>query len=174
MTVRVMGLDLSITATGIALADSRLLTVGGTAAHGDRRLASIADAIEEAVQDCWPHLVVVEDLPTHAHGAGITGMVHGVTRLTLLRYGIPYALVIPATLKKYATGRGGASKADMRMELYKRAGLDIRDDNQADAWWLRAAGLDQLGAAPLTMPKANRAALAKVAWPTPDLEGSTR
>lgn len=165
MSLRVIGLDLSITATGIALADGQLLTVGGPAAMGDRRLVDIAARIDDAVQEHWPHLVVIEDLPTHAHGAGITGMVHGVARLTLLRRHIPYALVIPSTLKKYATGNGGASKSDMRMALYQRAGLDIRDDNQADAAWLRAAGLDHLGEPPLVMPKVNRAALTKVTWP---------
>lgn len=171
MTARVIGLDLSITATGVALPDGELLTIGGPAAHGDRRLTAIAARIEHAIQDHWPHLAVIEDLPTHAHGSGVTGMVHGVVRLTLLRRGIPYALVTPATLKKYATGNGGAGKPDLRMELYKRAGLDIRDDNQVDAAWLRAAGLDHLGVPPLPMPQANRAALGKVAWPTLNLEG---
>lgn len=173
MSARVIGLDLSITATGVALPDGELLTIGGTAAHGDRRLTAIAARIDHAIQDHWPHLAVIEDLPTHAHGAGVTGMVHGVVRLTLLRRSIPYALVTPATLKKYATGNGGAGKADMRMELYKRSSLDVRDDNQTDAWWLRAAGLDHLGEPPLPMPKANRAALGKVVWPTLNLEGIT-
>jgi Holliday junction resolvasome RuvABC endonuclease subunit len=166
---RVVGLDLSLAATGIARSDSTLTTVNTTKATGDQRLLVIERHVAEAI-GVWheypkPHLAVIEDLPTHAHSSGITGMVHGVIRVVLMRSGVPYALVPPATLKKYATGKGNATKADMRMALFQRAGLDLRDDNQVDAWWLRAAGLDHLGHPPVNLPKAQREALAKVAWP---------
>jgi Holliday junction resolvasome RuvABC endonuclease subunit len=92
-------------------------------------------------------------------------MVQGVVRLALLRQGVPYVTVVAATLKKYATGNGGANKSDMRMALYQRAGIDERNDNKVDAWWLRHAGLDHFGEAIVQLPAAQRAALAKVAWP---------
>lgn len=160
---RVLGLDLSITATGVAPWNGDPYTIGGPAVHGDRRLIRIAQVVHrEAVTVDW---AVIEDLPTHAYGSGITGMVHGVVRTVLLQTDIAYALVPPAVLKKYATGRGNATKADMRMALYQRTGLDIRDDNQVDAWWLRCMGLDHLGHPPITVPKTQRAALDTVTWP---------
>ncbi|MFI7449575.1 hypothetical protein ACIBQX_18910 [Nonomuraea sp. NPDC049714] len=165
----VTGLDLSMTATGVAyLAAGQLVTatIRPTPGIGDQRLLYIAEHVGLAVGiNGQTDLAMVEDLPTHAHGAGITGMVHGAIRMTLLTLGVPYALVTPASLKKYATGKGNATKADMRMALFQRAGLDLRDDNQVDAWWLRAAGLDHLGHPLVTLPKAQREALAKVAWP---------
>ena len=164
MIPTVIGVDPSITATGLALSDGSLITVGGKADRGDDRLLDIACAMGTACYDA--DLVVIEDLPTHAHGAGTTGMVQGVIRLMCLRAGVPYALVTAATLKKYATGSGAAGKADMRMALYKRTGTDVRDDNQCDAWWLRAAGLEHLGHAVVKLPAAQVAALAKVQWPT--------
>jgi hypothetical protein len=161
----VMGLDLSIAATGWQVAGR-----GGVlpllARLGDSRLVSIEDHVVEQIRILGGvDLVVIEDLPTHAHGAGITGMVHGAVRPRLIRMGIPYALVTPATLKKYATGRGNAPKPDLRMELYKRAGLDLADDNHVDAWWLWHAGMEHLGHPTFQLPSAQSTALAKVTWP---------
>jgi Holliday junction resolvasome RuvABC endonuclease subunit len=159
----VIGVDPSITATGVALSDGSLITVGGKSDRGDERLLDIACLIGTSVTRA--DLVVMEDLPTHAHGAGISGMVQGVVRLMCLRASVPYALVTAATLKKWATGSGNADKSDMRMALYKRTGLDVRDDNQVDAWWLRAAGLECLGQSVVEMPTAQIKALAAVSWP---------
>ena len=163
MSLTVIGVDPSITATGVALSDGSLITVGGKAERGDERLLDIACLIGGAVHHA--DLVVMEDLPTHAHGAGITGMVQGVLRLMCLRASVPYVTVPAATLKKFATGKGNATKPDMRMALYQRTGEDIRDDNQVDACWLRFAGLQHLGLPQVKLPAAQVAALAKVTWP---------
>lgn len=162
---RVLGLDLSLTATGICHPDGTTTTVKGTAADGDRRLLRIARAIEDALDRQRPRLVVIEDLPTHAKGAGITGMVHGAVRTLLLDELIPYALIPAATLKAFATGKGNASKPDMAVAAFERAGRKFSDDNQCDAWWCHIAGLTRLGAAPFTLPATQTTRLAKVAWP---------
>jgi hypothetical protein len=161
----VVGLDLSLTATGIAYGDGHgtTTTIGGPATHGDRRLLGIAAHVRKLALGA--HLAVIEDLPTHAQAAGITGMVHGAVRLILIQLGVRYALVPPATLKRYATGRGNAGKPEMAVASFKRAGLEFTDDNQCDAWWLRAAGLDYLGHPIVALPADQRAALLRVRWP---------
>lgn len=156
----VLGIDPSLTATGIAYRDGTTATVK-TRNTGDRRLVAIQEAVAVAT-DMDTRLAVLEDLPTHAQGAGLTGMVQGVIRVTLIDNEVPYVTIAPATLKKYATGSGSATKADMRMALYQRTGLDLRDDNQVDAWWLRAAGLQMLGHPVVTVPRVQVDALAKV------------
>ncbi|MER5703493.1 hypothetical protein ABT023_16330 [Micromonospora sp. NPDC002296] len=153
-----------MTATGIAWCDGTTYTVT-TKATGDARLLAIVGEAARAVDGRDIDLVVIEDLPTHAKAAGITGMVHGAVRAYLLRLGTPYALITPASLKKYATGRGNAGKPEMAVALYKRLGRELADDNQVDALWLRAAGLDHLGHPPAPMPAAQRAALTAVTWP---------
>jgi Holliday junction resolvasome RuvABC endonuclease subunit len=164
VSARVIGLDLSMTATGIAHVDGTTSTVRSRST-GDRRLVDIVGEVALAITGRIVQLVVIEDLPTHAKAAGITGMVHGVVRAYLLTQMVPYALVTPATLKKYATGRGNAGKPEMAVAAYKRLGRELGDDNQVDALWLREAGLDHLGVPAAQMPAANRAALAVVSWP---------
>lgn len=160
----VLGLDLSIAATGWSLGG-----VTGTwllpAATGDRRLVTLRTRVDELLQQGRVDLAVIEGFVVHSNAAATIGMVHGAIRSLLIARRVPYALVAPATLKKYATGRGGAAKPDMRMELYKRAGIDLPDDNQVDAWWLHAAGLDHLGHPPLALPENHRQALTKIIWP---------
>jgi len=65
-------------------------------------------------------------------------------------------------LKKYATGKGTAPKPDLRMELYKRSGLDVADDNAVDALWLLAIGRELAGDPLWEMPQAHREALGKL------------
>ncbi|MFI6903059.1 hypothetical protein ACIBKY_17485 [Nonomuraea sp. NPDC050394] len=174
MTHFVVGLDLSLTATGLADTPGTrtikpgIRTIKAGDLRGCDRFAYIASEIFGDGMAQTADLVVIEG-PAYSRALGsghheAAGLWwHIVYRLTALD--VPYAVVPPTTLKKYATGRGGATKPDMRMALFQRAGLDLRDDNQVDAWWLRAAGLDHLGHPPVTLPQAQRDALAKVAWP---------
>lgn len=169
MTYRhIIGIDASVTATAIA-DDNGVQVYGGKDPKlGDVRLSRIYDGICDHLRrvDSATTLVVMEDLPMHAKAAGVTGMAQGVVRLALARHQTRPVLVAAATLKAYATGSGSASKPDMRVELYKRTGLDLPDDNKVDAWWLRQAGLD-IVAHPdaITLPKHHRSRLGKVAWP---------
>lgn len=165
--MKVVGLDLSLTGTGIAYVDGTIATLK-TALRGLERLAwivaTVTDTVEPGAADV--DLVVIEDVaPVRANAIAQLAMLHGAVRLTLHKRGVPMAFVPPATLKKYATGRGVATKPDMRMALYKRVGIDLADDNQVDAWWLRAAGLDHLGTPVIDMPATHRDALKKVEWP---------
>jgi len=165
--MKIIGLDLSIRATGVAFDDGTagLLTIKPRS-KGDDRLVEITQAVRAILMPLEGPvmLVVIEDLPTGLRNAaaGSLGMVHGAVRAELIRLGMPYTTVPPATLKVYATGRGNAQKPDMRMELFKRTGLDVADDNQVDAWWLRALGLDLLGRPALDLPKMHRRALDKL------------
>ena len=139
------GIDPSLTATGVAWPDGKLHTIKTKSSDKDWRLVEINDVIENGVIHDPISLVIMEDLPRNAMHAGITGMVQGVIRKILQQACIPYALVVPSTLKKAATGDGRADKKKM-LEFYTKAtGLVNKDDNQVDAYWLRQVGLALTG-----------------------------
>ena len=116
-----------------------------------RRLPALRDAIESALSHPvrgLPTLVVMEDLPTHAKSAGLTGQVQGIARELCTRYAIPFATVPAATLKVFATNSGKADKRDMWLALPSAAlqeAMPVKQDGEVDAWWLRQMGLALLG-----------------------------
>lgn len=164
---KVLALDLSITATGVCLPTGVTVTlsVPGGAKVGDARLLSIRDYVRESLRIQPADMVVIEGPVTRTNTATVSGMVHGAVRTALMDLGVPYALVPPATLKAYATGKGNADKTAMAIAALKRGGREFPDDNQCDAWWLRAAALDWYGSPEFPLPVEQRKRLAKVDWP---------
>lgn len=138
----------------------------------NRRLAGIVHQLDDVVLGIKPfrfdrtELVAIE-APSLAQRAqagtldrnGLWWLI--VARLHTLD--IPVVEVAPTSLKKFATGKGNATKPDMRMALFQRAGIDERDDNRVDAWWLRQVGLHLVGdPEAIPLPLTHTAALAKV------------
>ncbi|PKQ20162.1 MAG: hypothetical protein CVT66_06160 [Actinobacteria bacterium HGW-Actinobacteria-6] len=162
----VVGLDPSLAATGICVsgfAPKTIVTKPGTKAITTRicRLNVIAAEVMNRVH---PGSLVVIEAPGFSRGAQpghhqLAGLWWLLVILLDAR-GVQFVEVSPSTLKKFATGRGNATKADMRMALFKRAGIDLPDDNQVDAWWLMQIGLHLVGSADvIDLPKDQLAVL---------------
>ncbi len=58
---------------------------------------------------------------------------------------VPYEAIPVGTVKKRATGVGNCSKGDMVEAAFRSFGMVGEDDNQADAIWILAVGLEELG-----------------------------
>ncbi len=163
MTVKVLGLDLSITGTGLAHT-----VEGAVCTHliktrdkdKDLRLADIRRVVREFGEGAA--LALIEAPTPRSPSSVISGMVQGVVRLQLLDMGIPYGTLMPASLKKYATGRGTGDKVPMAIAALKRAGLEFPDDNQCDAFWLWVAANDHLAQPVFDLPAVNRESLKKI------------
>jgi crossover junction endodeoxyribonuclease RuvC len=56
-----------------------------------------------------------------------------IMRLTLFEAGFAFYVVAPSQLKKFATGKGTGQKSIVVREVFKRWGVEAKDDNQADA-----------------------------------------
>jgi crossover junction endodeoxyribonuclease RuvC len=144
---RVIGFDLSIVATGVALPDGNCYTIRPKR-KGDRRLSEIREQISYYLDATEPALAVIEQIAEGSQNSFNTvivlAMVHGQVRGELADRGIPFAYIRPTTLKKWATGSGRAEKVDM-----VNAALDLDGEpangDEADAWWCRAAGRHYLG-----------------------------
>ena len=161
---RLLALDLSLTATGLCLPNGTTETITTRPKDGDRRLVTIADRVMRAVLS-GIDVALIEGPVVRSSATVAIGMVHGVVRELLIRHDVPYAVISPATLKAFATGKGNADKTAMAMAAYKRAGREFADDNQCDAAWLRWAALDHYGQPEFELPKVQRERLSKVAWP---------
>jgi crossover junction endodeoxyribonuclease RuvC len=168
----VVGLDLSLTATGVATSSGTKI-VDSTGHKGDtldQRRTRLIGMTERIINEVTPlaDLVVIE-APAFSRTQGAMHDRSGLWWLVVaaLHDGLANVTeVAPTALKKYITGKGNAPKGDMRMEIFKRFGVDIRDDNEADAFALRALGLDLLGHPLVQMPVAHRAGLEKLHRPT--------
>ena len=94
-----------------------------------------------------PGLIVYE-APHHRGGAATELLAGFSTRVQEFasRHGFEYQSVHSGTLKKFAVGKGNAGKAEM-IEAAKARWPDqhIEDDNQADALWILAWGMNELG-----------------------------
>jgi Holliday junction resolvasome RuvABC endonuclease subunit len=173
---RVLGIDLSMTSTGLAYIDGphinttavRSKPTDGTVTEQRLRLRGIVAAIWAYIHQ-WtvsPDLAVIEGPSYGSQGkgtwdrAGLWWMVVD----ELLAQGVRLAVVAPTARCRYATGKGNAAKDLVLAETVKRFGVVVGND-EADALVLAAMGRDWLGQPIAKVPETHRAALAKVAWP---------
>lgn len=177
----VVGLDLSLTGTGIATATgTRIVKTDGradaTLLERRTRLAGITATIglhvAEAAAATGQHrgaLVVLEGPSLAQQAQRGTHDRAGLWWLVvdeLLGAGHLVVEVTPAGVKRFATGKGNANKTAIAVALAIRYGVEFPDDNQADAYVLRAMGLHRLGCLLAPVPQTHTDALKAVAWPT--------
>ena len=147
MTGVFVGLDPSLTGFGVAAVGAGvdktwLLKPKKTGV--DRLLEisyALGDLFDQLRSDGGQILdVAVEDTVRASYSATVLGELAGVVKMTChatLSGPGKYPLKVPPSmLKKYATGRGNAKKVEVVLAVYKHFGLEIRDDNEADAYVL--------------------------------------
>lgn len=139
--MRIMGIDPSISRTAISLPDRTTFAIKPRSS-GDDRLREIADHLHVAAVGARVDLVVMEGLFGIYKGeaARIIPMLHGALRLELQRLPVPYVVLNPKTLKRFATGNGNANKYDMAQAARIRLGRTYATDDECDADWCRIAG----------------------------------
>lgn len=155
----VIGLDLSLTAPGLAVTD-RTETLRTDAKRGDKRLCDIRMWITHYAHTRAPRLAMIEAVPPYDHASAVLRDVHGVAREVLAQFDIPYAYVNVSALKAYATGDGRADKKEVMRVVREDWDIDVEDDNAADAAVLRAMGGTYLSGLGGTVPT-----LSAVEWP---------
>lgn len=180
--VSVVGLDLSLTATGvcrIVIGDDRQLhsisadTIDPGTATGHERIRHVRQSVREWILSPFtprlPDLIVVEGPSYRSHGTYFhetAGLWWNVTHM-LWASGAPYAMVAPTARAKYATGTGAASKDGVLLAVARRyRDVEMANNNESDALILAAMGARHLGH-PIepSLPLTHTLAMNKVAWP---------
>lgn len=164
----VIGLDLSLTSTGVAGEDwtDHIRT---KTRRGDARLDYLINAVADFIKRA--DLVVMEG-PSYGHAAlagheDLAGL-RVLVRRYCWRHHIPYAVIPPSSLKLYATGRGNATKGEVRSAVADRYGIHTEGAaryDEADAYIAMAAGMDWSGHQLATIPERNARALGGCTWP---------
>lgn len=190
--MKVVGLDLSLTSSGVAMVapvdglgltclplrvTSKAPTTARSASTGKptpptlgqraARLERIADSV---LSYCIGADLVVVEQPAYSRTAGSMHDRSGLWWLVvsqLLRQSIPVAEVAPTARAKYATGNGGAGKDHVLASVVRRyADVEVSGNDEADALVLAAMGARHLGR-PLEerIPATHLTAMTKVVWP---------
>jgi crossover junction endodeoxyribonuclease RuvC len=172
MPEHITGLDLSLTSTGFAAICGdkvELVTITPGKRTGHERLEYLFDEIRIRTFDA--DLVVIEG-PSYGSDYGKAHERAGLWWLVahvLWGARIPYVVVSPAQVKKYATGYGGGPKSGkdkvLAAVIRRYADVPVDGNDQADALVLAAMAADHYGDPLAAVPQANRAALAAVEWP---------
>ena len=180
--VKVLGIDPSLSATGVALLNLKgqndhewlNIDVFANKLRGHTRINYIINEVRDMLSALGDgDLVVMEGPSFGSQGsrthelAGIWWLIRHEIYLSQARTGQKHVVIVsPRTRAKYATGNGNAAKSDVMMEVAAMfPNTVIIDDNAADAMVFAA-----MGARWLNMPIDERSpeqieSFMKVEWP---------
>lgn len=175
--MRIIGLDLSLTSTGVAGYQAPEPWIDSVKSKSEpedrgqfRRLRHIIGRVMDHARGA--DLVVVEGLSQHSvTGQHLTraGLWH-VLMMAVDGLGIPWCEVAPAAIKRYATGKGNASKDEVLAAVVRRyPDVPVMGNDEADALVLVAMAAHHYQVSTLpSVPQSHATALAKVDWPEVD------
>lgn len=167
-TLTVIGLDISLTSTGIASRGwtTRIRSAGKNDATLYQRRARILGVARQVLDYCTHADLVVIEGPSYESKYGHPHDRSGLWWLIVHQLGgVPVVEVAPKCRARYATGKGGDDKAAVMREVARRFPWFDGGDDEADALVLAAMGYDAAGQPLCSMPATHRAALTAVAWP---------
>ena len=192
--MRIVGLDLSLTSTGIAIVDDGALTglhnvkTSKRSARGQKdtweqrqdRIYEAANTIcvtlpRLAPDDVLdnPDIAVVE-APSYGSSGGAAHDRSGLWWIVvnaLMNDGVKVAMVSPKGRAKFGTGNGNSDKPTVQAHVMERyadlAPRRIKNDDECDAILLADMGATYYGCplVPAGLPQANLDALGGVLWP---------
>lgn len=135
-----LGVDQSLTGFGTCLIDgggSYMVSVVSPNSRGAERLCELHDHLESILAEHKPVRVAIEGTVFSSSSASVLGELAGVLKMALHRAGSDALVIPPMTLKKFVIGKAtSTTKSQMLLSVYKRYGVELVDDNAADAYGL--------------------------------------
>lgn len=164
--VTIVGVDLSLTSTGISYGDTQRAIQ--TKTTGMARLDAIRTEVV-GLLDLPNPVFIIEGYSfasrnSQSHAAGELG---GLIRWTLWQAGVGYVDIPPTVRAKFATGKGNAGKSEVVSSVSARTGIVWEGkgaDDMCDAWVLEEMGRTYIGSCRYDWPAVHRSALDKIDW----------
>lgn len=159
-----MGLDLSLTSTGVSVGGSTQSIKSKN--KGTKRLVEIRDEIVKIAKNEKIEIVAIEGYSyasqySQAHSIGELG---GVVKVAVKELGLPIVIIPPTCRAKFATGKGNSNKIDVMDAITLKTGIPFggSDGNdKCDAWILEQMTLTYLGLSTYTWTEEQMLALKK-------------
>lgn len=111
------------------------------------RCRYLIDKVLALVRKNAPEIIIVEGYAYSAKGnSGVSlGELGGIFRDRVIDYPDYFVEATPTELKKFATGKGNASKIEVASALSNRYGQIFKTDDHADVFGLARLGMCMLG-----------------------------
>jgi crossover junction endodeoxyribonuclease RuvC len=176
MTDTVLGMDLSLTATGLAavLSDHSFHTRsvktvgrrGDSLADRERRIHSIVHDVVSFAEFHGADLAVIEGPSIMSKGGSNWDRAWLWGEAVSALGAANIAVAAPTVVKKWATGRGNADKASVAVGVARLWDqFECESDNEADALALASMGSQRMRMGVVPVRSHHEAALLKVEWP---------
>jgi len=147
----VVGLDMSLTGSGICVVQNDVSTIETlkTGPHDFscdlERLLYITNTVMSKIPQT-PSLICIEDyfipMSTAQTGAAMSlNSLGTLMRIKMYEAKFPFIIISPPQLKKFILGKGVGQKSLIMKEVFKKYNVDVKDDNQADAFVLAQIAL---------------------------------
>jgi len=156
----VIGLDLSLTATGLVVVSDdpnlntfpqhlkkeildQILITSTPKEETTPRIIRISARVMEAIVKYKPNVVIIEGPAFGVQKSSsifTLGELAGLVKSSMYAMQQSFVIVTPSALKKWITGKGNAKKDLMLLKVYKRFGVEFSDDNLCDAYSLAKYG----------------------------------
>jgi crossover junction endodeoxyribonuclease RuvC len=151
----IIGIDQSLHSTGIIIMNESGLVIGRCVivppqgCVGIDRLMYIENALTTIFQSTPITGAYMEGYAYGLQGAANfeLGELGGIVKRAAYQAKVPLVIVPPATVKRFATGKGNAKKDEIRLAVYKRWGFEAVTNDEVDAYVIARIGLVDLGLA---------------------------
>jgi Holliday junction resolvasome RuvABC endonuclease subunit len=143
---RILGLDISLVSTGYVLLDDDQVVWHGSVGSKTLRDVERLEMFDHWIREALHHQALPFGSATvdhvgvegysfasisHHHAIGELG---GVIKLAVHQAGIPLHVIPPSTWKKALLGKGNLPKDMVRIEAWKRYGVEFASQDELDAW----------------------------------------
>jgi len=149
-----IGLDLSMTGTGMIIIDNNLniinqelISSSPSDGSNEKRIIKLKNNIFSFLPEDLKMInkIGIEGISYGSKGRSIAEMsaLNYFIRISCLENNLSYMEIPPTTLKKFITGKGNSPKDLMLLKTYKKFGVEFDNNNLCDAYCLARFVLEE-------------------------------